>query len=173
VEDEPRGVYTGAIGYFSAERSAFNVAIRTLDLDGDEGKFGVGGGIVIDSDARAEYSECMLKARFMTATAEEWPDRFSLIESLLWRGEYPLMHLHLDRLEDSAAYFGFACEREKLKASLLQHAHGFADKRARKVRLLMDAHGEPLISSDALSDVGGEQKAARACIAAQRTDPRD
>src|SRR6185312_3949750 len=45
VEDEPRGVYTGAIGYFSAERSAFNVAIRTLELDGDEGKLGVGGGI--------------------------------------------------------------------------------------------------------------------------------
>jgi para-aminobenzoate synthetase / 4-amino-4-deoxychorismate lyase len=173
VEKEPRGVYTGAIGYFSAERSAFNVAIRTLDLDGDEGKFGVGGGIVIDSDARAEYSECMLKARFMTATAEEWPDRFSLIESLLWRGEYPLMNLHLDRLEDSAAYFGFVCEREKVKASLLEHAHGFADKEARKVRLLMGANGEPLISSEALSNVGGEQKTARVCVGAERTDPRD
>ena len=173
VEKEPRGVYTGAIGYFSAERSAFNVAIRTLDLDGAEGKFGVGGGIVIDSDARTEYSECMLKARFMTATAEEWPDRFSLIESLLWRGEYPLMNLHLDRLEDSAAYFGFVCEREKVKASLLEHAHGFADKEARKVRLLMGANGEPLISSEALSNVGGEQKTARVCVGAERTDPRD
>ena len=173
VEDEPRGVYTGAIGYFSAERSSFNVAIRTLELDGDEGKLGVGGGIVIDSAAQAEYSECLLKARFLTASDEEWPDQFSLIESLLWQGEYPLMNLHLDRLEDSARYFGFACEREKVKASLEKYARGFADQRTRKVRLLMDAHGEPRISSEALSNAGGEQEAARACIAAQRTDPRD
>lgn len=173
LEDEPRDVYTGAIGYFSAERSAFNVAIRTLELDGDDGKLGVGGGIVIDSDARAEYSECLLKARFLTATAEEWPDRFSLIESLLWRGEYPLMNLHLDRVEDSAGYFGFTCDREKVKASLLKHARGFADKRARKVRLLMDALGESRISSEVLSNAGEEQGAARACIATHRTDPRD
>jgi len=173
VEDGPRGVYTGAIGYFSAEQSAFNVAIRTLELDGDQGKLGVGGGIVIDSDAREEYSECLLKARFLTATDEEWPDRFSLIESLLWREEYPLMNLHLDRLEDSAGYFGFACEREKVKAALLKHAAAFGDRQARKVRLLLDADGDLRISSEALSSAGGEQGPARVRIAAQRTDPRD
>ena len=35
IEQEPRGVYTGAIGYFSRERTVFNVAIRTLDLVGE------------------------------------------------------------------------------------------------------------------------------------------
>ena len=174
AEDGPRGVYTGAIGFFSAERTMFNVAIRTLELNGDEGKLGVGGGIVIDSDAREEYSECLLKARFLTATEEEWPDRFSLIESLLWRdGEFPLIDLHLDRLQDSAQYFGFDCDREKVMAALLKHARGLGDSRARKVRLLTDADGELRISSAVLNEMGGEERQARVRIAAERTDPRD
>ena len=173
VEDRARGVYTGAIGFFSAERTVFGVAIRTLELDGDEGKLGVGSGIVIDSQAREEYSECLLKARFLTATAEEWPETFSLIESLLWRGEYPLMELHLDRLEDSAAYFGFACEREAVKAALIEHARGFRDGLPRKVRLLMDADGDLRISNQLLDNFDGEQRPARVRIAAERTDPRN
>ncbi len=35
LEDAPRGVYTGAIGFFSPRQTVFNVAIRTLELDGD------------------------------------------------------------------------------------------------------------------------------------------
>ncbi|HEV2132747.1 MAG TPA: aminodeoxychorismate synthase component I [Terracidiphilus sp.] len=175
VEDGPRGVYTGAIGYFSAKRTVFNVAIRTLDLDGDVGTLGVGSGVVIDSDAHEEFGECMLKARFLTATAEEWPDEFSLIESLLWReaGVYPLMDLHLDRLADSAEYFDFHCERDAVKSALLEHANGFCDRRTRKVRLLLESNGEMRISSEVLADAGGGQRIARVRIAAQRTDPRD
>jgi para-aminobenzoate synthetase / 4-amino-4-deoxychorismate lyase len=173
VEDEPRGVYTGAIGYFSTERTVFNVAIRTLELEGDAGKLGVGGGIVIDSDAREEFAECMLKARFLTASTEEWPKEFSLIESLLWRDGYPLVELNLDRLEDSAAYFDFACERAAVKTALLEHARRFGDGRARKVRLLMDAGGEVRISSEVLADVGRDAKVVRVRVAAERTDARD
>lgn len=173
AEGGPRGVYTGAIGYFSAERTVFNVAIRTLELDGDAGKLGVGSGIVIDSDAREEFAECALKARFLTASAEDWPEKFSLIESLLWRGEYPLMDLHLDRLADSADYFGFACDREAARAALLEHARGFSHGRARKVRLLMQADGAVQISSELLTDAGGQQSAVRVRIAEVRTDPRD
>ena len=174
VEDEARGVYTGAIGYFSAERSVFNVAIRTLELDGDSGKLGVGGGIVMDSDMREEFRECLLKARFLTASAEEWPEEFSLIESLLWQeGEYPLMELHLDRLVDSAEYFDFECERKAVKSALLEHARGFRGGSARKVRLLMDGDGKVRISSEMLGDAGGPGKPVRMRIAAQRTDPRD
>ena len=43
----------------------FSVAIRTLTLFSDgRAVFNVGGGIVIDSTAQAEYEECLLKARF-------------------------------------------------------------------------------------------------------------
>ena len=56
LEDEPRGVYTGAIGYIAPTKDAiFNVAIRTLVIDGTKGKMGIGSGIVFDSDARQEY----------------------------------------------------------------------------------------------------------------------
>ena len=175
VEDGPRGVYTGAIGYFSPARTVFNVAIRTLELDGDAGRLGVGGGIVIDSNPREEFEECLLKAAFLTAPAGDWPQQFSLLESLLWRKAdgYPLIELHLDRLEDSAEYFDFNCARETVKAALLEHARGFADGRMRKVRLLLDADGELRISSELLADAGGGQKRARVRIAAQRTDARD
>ena len=60
LEDEPRGVYTGAIGFFSPQETVFNVAIRTLELEGGQGTMGVGSGIVIDSLAAAEYRECLL-----------------------------------------------------------------------------------------------------------------
>lgn len=67
LEPEPRGVYTGAIGYVSGGEAAFNVAIRTLFLDdGGAGELGVGSGILVDSDAGAEYEECVLKGKFLT-----------------------------------------------------------------------------------------------------------
>ena len=103
IEDEPRGVYTGAIGFFSREETVFNVAIRTLALESGKAVMGVGGGIVIDSQAEEEFRECRLKAEFLTRSAEP----FSLIETMLWDGGFPLMELHLDRLADSAEYFEF------------------------------------------------------------------
>lgn len=70
LETEPRGVYTGAIGYVSGRESSFNVAIRTLCLDQKGGgELGVGSGILLDSDAEAEYEECLLKGRFLTDLA--------------------------------------------------------------------------------------------------------
>lgn len=173
LEDGPRGVYTGAIGYFSARRTVFNVAIRTLELEGKAGKLGVGSGIVIDSDAREEFAECALKARFLTASQEQWPEEFLLIESMLWRGEFPLMELHLDRLADSATYLGFACDRDAVKAALLEHASDFADREARKVRLLMDADGELRISSEVLIGAAEPGRPLRVRMASHQSDPQD
>jgi para-aminobenzoate synthetase/4-amino-4-deoxychorismate lyase len=79
---------------------------------------GIGSGIVIDSVPAEEYRECLLKAEFLTRPTEP----FSLIETLLWQGEYPLLELHLDRLEDSAHYFAFPFDRAEVKAALLAHA---------------------------------------------------
>lgn len=57
-----RGVYTGAIGYFSDNgRMDWNVAIRTLVVDGGVVFYHVGGGIVVDSDPLAEYRETLAK----------------------------------------------------------------------------------------------------------------
>jgi hypothetical protein len=63
LEDEPRGVYTGAIGMIEPGGNClFNVAIRTLVLDGQgHGEIGIGSGIVQDSGVEAEFEECLLK----------------------------------------------------------------------------------------------------------------
>ncbi|MGI2031149.1 aminodeoxychorismate synthase component I [Rhizobium panacihumi] len=66
LEDGPRDAYCGAIGWCDpAGPMRFSVAIRTISLfrSGDA-VFNVGGGIVFDSTAEAEYEECLLKARF-------------------------------------------------------------------------------------------------------------
>jgi para-aminobenzoate synthetase component I len=67
IEDlEPvrRGVYCGAFGWIDADRARAElaVAIRTFTIAGDRTHFGVGGGIVADSDAGAEWAETELKA---------------------------------------------------------------------------------------------------------------
>jgi para-aminobenzoate synthetase/4-amino-4-deoxychorismate lyase len=171
IEDEPRGVYTGAIGYFSRQQTVFNVAIRTLELEGQNARMGIGSGIVIDSSAADEFRECQLKAEFLTRSEEP----FSLIETLLWQGRYPLIELHLDRLEDSASYFGFACDRAAAKAVLLDAAAAFADQKPRKVRLLADADGSLHIEHEALPDAAAASSAqpGRVRLAPQRTDPHD
>ena len=64
LEQHPRGVYCGGIGYISAnkQRAEFNVAIRTATLKHDTLHYYVGGGITFDSDAKQEYQETIDKA---------------------------------------------------------------------------------------------------------------
>ncbi|MDQ0379107.1 aminodeoxychorismate synthase component I [Amycolatopsis thermophila] len=63
LEPRPRGVYTGAVGLISPVAGMeLNVAIRTFELHGDRIELGVGGGITADSDAEAEWQECLHKA---------------------------------------------------------------------------------------------------------------
>ena len=175
LEEQPRGVYTGAIGFFSPQSTVFSVAIRTLALRGNEGIMGVGSGIVIDSEAAEEYSECRLKAKFLTPHSgrdAEVNDKFMLIETMLWDSGYPLLNLHLERLTDSAEYFGFPFERLQVMAALEEHAQKFAAGAPRKVRLLLDADGDLHISNEILRS-SSEGSPARVCIAAERTFSSD
>jgi para-aminobenzoate synthetase / 4-amino-4-deoxychorismate lyase len=182
IEDAPRGVYTGAIGFFSPRQTVFNVAIRTLELEAGSGTMGAGSGIVIDSDAADEYRECLLKAVFLTGPAHRTtnfffasqPDKLFLIETLLWKGTYPFIELHLDRLADSADYFGFACDRAAIRSALEQHVQQFPENAPRKVRLLMiDPDGNVGISSEPLPPNPDPNRVARVCISPHRTDPAD
>ncbi len=171
IEDAWRGVYSGAIGYFSREESVFNVAIRTVELDGQDAKMSVGGGIVIDSNAEEEFRECQLKAEFLTRTHAP----FSLIETMLWRNEYPLLELHLDRLRDSADYFFITCDRDAVRGKLLAVSARFPNPEARKVRLLLDSGGSISIEHAPLSETSEKsaESPGRVCISSQRTDPSD
>ncbi|NTF31691.1 aminodeoxychorismate synthase component I [Rhizobium skierniewicense] len=68
LEIGPRNVYCGTIGMISPDGDMrFSVAIRTITLfENGTATFNVGGGIVFDSVADAEYEECLLKAKFAT-----------------------------------------------------------------------------------------------------------
>mgnify|MGYP003602651067 FL=1 len=111
LETSPRGLYTGSIGYLKPCPSglgfegALNVVIRTLQLkplsDGlYQGTYGVGSGIVADSEAEAEYIECQWKAHFLNALAPE----FGVFETLRAEGgQCALLSLHLERLQEAAA----------------------------------------------------------------------
>ena len=64
LEDVPRGIYTGTVGWVGFDRTAdFNVAIRTARHRDGVYSFGAGGGIVIDSSPEAEWQELLLKTR--------------------------------------------------------------------------------------------------------------
>jgi para-aminobenzoate synthetase len=64
LEHEPRGVYSGAIGYLGLSGGCdLNIVIRTIVMDGETTTIGCGGAIVMQSDAEDEYQEMLLKAR--------------------------------------------------------------------------------------------------------------
>ncbi|ANZ38615.1 aminodeoxychorismate synthase, component I [Lentzea guizhouensis] len=63
VEAGPRGVYSGALGYFSLNGAAdFSIVIRTLVRNGDQVSFGVGGAVISLSEPDAEFEETAVKA---------------------------------------------------------------------------------------------------------------
>jgi len=63
LEPEPRGLYTGAIGYFGFNgESQFNIAIRTVVIEHGTAHFHVGAGIVADSQPAMEWQETLDKA---------------------------------------------------------------------------------------------------------------
>lgn len=63
LEAGPRGVYSGALGYFSLSGAAdFSVVIRTLVVATGRVEYGTGGAIIALSDADAEIEETAVKA---------------------------------------------------------------------------------------------------------------
>ena len=66
LEVEPRGFYTGAVGYFGYDGTArFAMGIRMAEITGNTVRCGVGSGITIGSDPLGEYEETKAKARVM------------------------------------------------------------------------------------------------------------
>jgi aminodeoxychorismate synthase component I len=64
LEGGPRGVYSGAVGFFGFNGSAdFGMTIRSIVFEGAKAYIGVGGGITSDSDPVAELEETKLKAQ--------------------------------------------------------------------------------------------------------------
>ncbi len=73
LEVSKRGLYSGAIGYFTPENDFdFNVVIRSIlyNASKDFVSFSVGGAITAKSNPEKEYEECLLKSRAMREVLE-------------------------------------------------------------------------------------------------------
>ncbi len=145
LEDSPRGVYCGAVGFLAPPGSGmpaarFNVPIRTVMLDTETrtAEYGVGGGITWDSNAEGEYDETIAKARVLTARRP----RFELYETLRHDPGEGFRHLdrHLARLRASSAYFGFTFDEAAVMEAARHAASRFPDRPAR-VRVSVDRRG--------------------------------
>lgn len=136
LETSQRGVYCGAIGHFAPDGSAsFNVAIRTLTVKDRMCELGIGGGVVWDSRADAEYDECLLKARFIDAARTP----LTLIETLRYAQTFTRLDLHLVRMAHSAQTFAIPFDRETA-LQILNAAVAGANTDLR-VRLTLDETG--------------------------------
>jgi len=150
LETTPRHLYTGTIGFWAPGRHAqFNVAIRTLILDTRtrQAEYGVGGGIVWDSDCEQEQTECRTKARILM----EFRPSFSLLETMRWTQEngIHLLKRHLKRLRESADYFDFVLN----EVQLCQQLEVFTDTLspdAHRIRLLLAEDGETTLQATPL-----------------------
>ncbi len=141
LESSPRNIYTGSIGYIRPGRKIqFNVAIRTIliDIKHSIAEYGVGGGIVWDSGKADEYEECKVKARVLSDRRPE----FSLLETMLWTPQegYVLLDEHMQRLNDSAAYFDYPLNPVLVHSQLTQLVLD-ADNSDYRVRLLLAPDG--------------------------------
>lgn len=172
LEPSPRGVYTGAVGFVGPGRQArFNVAIRTVVWDRDSGQaeYGVGGGIVWDSNAASEYAECEAKARVLTRPAPT----FALLETLRWTlaDGFWLLERHLDRLAASTARLGRRVERAAWAAQLTAAAADWDDV-PRRVRLVVAAGGMVEIEAAPLTPLPRPYRLRLACEPVESADWR-
>ena len=173
IETAPRDLYTGAIGWFDPPSQpampgdfCLSVPIRTLQLQAPanqtsstavtplrRGVMGVGAGIVYDSVAAEEFAECRLKARFLTGLQAP----FVLFETMYATHEDGCRHghLHLERLRQSAQYFGFAWNETKIQHLLQDTCILMPPQQPHRLRLSLRPDGEVEVQTALLTPLVG------------------
>ena len=172
LEAAPRGVYCGAVGVVRpsgparsdgsfAVAATFNVPIRTVVLrpsrstdTGDaavQASCGIGSGITADAQPDAEWTEWRHKRAFVERASMP----FEILETLgLHEGKFPHASLHLRRMGEAAAHFGYPFSahavRQELQVTALRHLRGHW-----RVRLLLAPDGSSRAEAFALQPTPG------------------
>ena len=151
LEPEPRGAYTGSMGWIEPNRhgnsgdAAFNVLIRTLEWHRPSAKarLGLGSGLVVDSKPSNEWAECLLKGDFVRREGRD----FDLIETMRFDPSEGIVDLdrHLDRMSNSAEDLDFQFDRHAARNEL--QAATFGRKQRAMVRLLLSRSGAMAIQA--------------------------
>jgi len=150
LEPESRGVYCGSLGWMDppnesstrGQRSGLgdfvlSVAIRTLTLRGNDFQMGVGAGITIDSQAQAEWQECLIKAEFVQSLQAA----HGLFETILIEnGKAPWVRLHVQRMARSARALGIEFSELLSRKKVQDTAKSFPQGTWR-MRLSLDSSG--------------------------------
>ncbi|WP_066565475.1 bifunctional chorismate-binding protein/class IV aminotransferase [Snodgrassella sp. CFCC 13594] len=148
LETSPRGLYTGSIGHLMPAKGEprcqgwLNVAIRTLQLtpqqEGYDGEMGVGSGIVADSRAEEEYTECQWKSHFLTSL----PPVFDLIETMrVDNGHCALLPAHILRLTQSARSLGITTDAAAIHDYVQAAVSSVPKKESYRLKIILDANG--------------------------------
>ena len=140
LEATPRGAYCGSAFVLDPSgRWEFNVVIRSvwLDLLEGTGTYGVGGGIVWDSEATNEWEETEHKSRVLTRAGKP----LKLLETMAWTpdGGVSLRQQHINRLLEAGDHFNIHVDMDRVMDLL----NSVRSDTPLKLRLLIDAHGEP------------------------------
>nr|WP_315465021.1 aminodeoxychorismate synthase component I [uncultured Rhodoferax sp.] len=149
LEPDARGVYCGAVGVVRpGGHATFNVPIRTVTVRGGQARCGIGSGITFDAQAEGEWQEWRSKRMFLERASQP----FELLETLALRdGVLQHQALHLQRMAEAAAHFGFAWDAAQVAQTLagLVQAHPAG---AWRVRVLLQPHGPCTAQAFALAD---------------------
>ncbi len=168
LEHTPRGAYCGSVFALSPDgRWEFNVVIRSvwLDLENGQGTYGVGGGIVWDSEAKNEWEETEHKSRVLARAGKP----LRLLETMAWTPDagISLRQRHINRLLSAGDHFNIHVDMD-IVMDLLNTVRSDTPV---KLRLLIDAAGVPELQIGPLPPDGDEPRTLP--IDTEPTDPYD
>lgn len=166
LEDQPRGWYCGALGWFDPNGDfAMSVPIRTLQMERDPQSnassfvLGVGAGITMDSDANTEYQECQLKAAFLTGL----PSGVGIFETIRFNPGHNPSRIanwskHLERLSSSARDLGIQLDDDALMDMVQAACINLAHDRVHRVRIDLSSTGQLSLSHSVIEELAGPVK---------------
>jgi len=151
TEVAPRGVYCGTIGILLPKgKRIFNVAIRTLQMQGKQAIYGVGGGITWDSKWESEYQETKQKS----AVLYRQEPRFELLTTgRIHQGELTFLEQHLTRLREASRYFAYPYDEPKLLKELQEELARLDSNLDYRCRIALQKNGTAQLEITELTDL--------------------